>query len=95
MLRVTALGRRTDLTSIPYPSWNPGPSSIERTSGSTTASRVATVGRCRDTVHGWAVIGSRGRSGQAATAPPSRAELSAPSHHCIQATPAMGSDQDK
>ena len=42
MLRVTGPGRRTGLTSIP--SRNPGPSPSRRTSGSTTASRAATVG---------------------------------------------------
>ena len=93
--RVTGSGRRMERTSIPFPILNPGPSSNGRTSGSTTASVAATVGRCKETVHGWVVRGSRGKSGQVAVALPSRAQLSALSHQCVQVTLAVGSDQDK
>ena len=58
MFCVRGLGRGTERTSIPYPSLNPGPSSDAHTSGSTTASRAATVGRCRETIQGWAVTGA-------------------------------------
>ena len=40
MLRITGLGRRTDLTSIPCPSRNPGPCSSGQISGSTTPARL-------------------------------------------------------
>ena len=52
-------------------------------------------GGFRDTFHGRAVIGSRGISGQAATVPPSRAQLSAMTHHCVQVRSAVGSEQDR
>ena len=97
MSRATGLGMRTERTSVLCPSWSPGPSSScsRWTSGSMTASLAAIVGRCRETVHGWAATESRGRSGQTAKALPSLAELSALSHHCIQATRVVGSDQDR
>ena len=79
----TGLGRRAVRTSSLRPRRNPGPSRSpsSKTSGSVAARRAATVGRCRETVHGWTETGSRGRSGQAATALPSLAQPSALSHH--------------
>ena len=71
----TGLGRRAVRTSSPRPRRSPGhsrsPSS--KTPGSAAARRAGTVGRCRETVHGWTETGSCGRSGQAAKAMPSLA----------------------
>ena len=93
----TGLGRRAVRTSSPRPRRNPGPSRSpsSKTSGSVAARRAVTVGRCRETIHGWTETGSRGRSGQAATALPSLAQLSALSHHCAHAPGAAGNDQDR
>ena len=73
----------------------PTPQAPGSSSRATTASRAATVGRCRETVHGWVATGSHGRSGQAATALPSLAQLSVLSHHCAQVTGPVGSDHDR
>ena len=84
-------------TSSPRPRRSPGPSRSpsSKASGSVAARRAATVGRCMETVHGWTETGSRGRSGQAATALPSLAQRSALSHHCAHAPGAAGNDQDR
>ena len=96
MSLATGLGRRAVRTSSPRPRRSPGPSrsTSSKTPGSAAARRAATVGRCRETGHGWTETGSRGRSRQAATALPSLAQWSALSHHCAHVPGAVGNDQD-
>ena len=84
-------------TSIPRPRRSPGPSRSpsSKDPGSAAARWAATLGRCRETGRGWTETGSRGRSGQAATALPSLAQWSALSNHCAHVPGAFGNDQDR